>query len=290
MPDYKIPSQPVNLFKMPFADEGDKVIISDTASPGRASLSAGFPQSTQLPLRDGGVAPNRLDFQGILYMLSAFAFWQQSGGMFSYNNTLNYAPPAVVYHNDILWWCNAANGPGTEVGAVEPGTDDACWTTFMQKLSSGGSGGGTNPVGAVIMYHDTTAPAGYLACDGAEFSVTDYPRLYALLGKSTTPDLRGLFVRGFDPAGKVDPDGATRAIGSKQADAGRNATGTFASTDDSPDGTTGVFRIESALGTDDGRRTAYKISMDLARAWGNEHTASEFRGVNANLLYCIKHD
>ena len=94
-----IPSQPANLFPMPFAANGNKTVIPPAQqSPGRAGMAQGFPWETQLPLSQGGVAPNRLDFNGILYMLSAFAFWQQSGGQWTYTPSLNYAVPCIAYY------------------------------------------------------------------------------------------------------------------------------------------------------------------------------------------------
>ena len=85
-----IPTQPKNLLPSPFAQSGTKSVIpAAQPNPGRASFNLGFPEETQLPLNMGGIAPNRMDFNGMFYMLSAFAFWQQSGGMFNYTAALN---------------------------------------------------------------------------------------------------------------------------------------------------------------------------------------------------------
>ena len=67
------------------------------------------------------------------------------------------------------------------------------------------------PVGAIFPYAGSTAPAGYLLCDGSEVKILDYPLLYqiisytykspaALIGSSTfaLPDLRGRFPLGRD--------------------------------------------------------------------------------------------
>jgi hypothetical protein len=280
---------------MPFAVSGNKTVIPpDQGDPGRAYLPQGFPPETQLPLSQGGIAPNRLDFNGILYMLSAFAFWQQSGGQWTYRATLNYAVPCIVYHEGKLWWCLAGNGPDTTV--VTPGTNPDYWQDLLSALAGMMSGGGGssifgNPPGTIIMYYGTAAPDGYLACDGAAFSASSYPLLYALLGKATTPDMRGLFVRGRDPAGAVDPDGAARAVGSKQTDAGRPATGSVSRTVDNRDPTaSGVFSIGADTGNAKGSGGGYALNFDISRAWGANHTAPEFRPANICLLYCIKHD
>lgn len=142
-----LPSFPTNLIPGPFAQDGNYTVIPETATtPGRASFSEGFPTITQQPLREGGIAPNRLDFNGILNMLSAFGFWQQSGGQAVYASGLDYQPPNVVYHNGKMWWCVQQNGPETPNGPQEPGTDETYWLDLLLALSqmAGGLGGGFN--------------------------------------------------------------------------------------------------------------------------------------------------
>ncbi len=61
------------------------------------------------------------------------------------------------------------------------------------------------PPGSVMAYMGTTAPIGWLMCDGAAISRTNYPALFAVVGTasgagdgSTTfnlPDMRGIFLR-----------------------------------------------------------------------------------------------
>lgn len=296
MADYKIPAQPANLFPMPFADEGAKTIIPDsTTLHARATIPNGFPNETQLPLTQGGVAPNRLDFQGILYMLSAFAFWQQSGGMFSYTSVLNYAPPSLVIHNGGLWWCQQENGPATTAGEIEPGTNEAYWIDLLKKLTGSGSGG-LVPVGTVISGMWTNAPNGYLPCDGSSFSASTYPNLYSLLGKSTTPDLRGVFIRGYDPGAVRDPNGNARGIGNIQNDAIRNITGSVKCYKwwENAVNPTGAFSVieEPPLGTvgsqtNPTRETFHTLNFSAA---GSVPTSTENRPVNANLFFAIKHD
>ncbi len=203
-----IPFMPVNLFKRPFAVDGDHVIIPDTKPiSGRASLTEGFPTETQLPLTQGGIAPNRLDFNGMFNMLSAFSFWQQSGGLFNYITTINYTSPAIVVRNNMIWWCLKENGPESANGLQTPGNAPDYWQDLFTKIlndfaESGGSSDpaaaiGGNPVGAYIHYHGTTAPDGYLHCNGSTFSATHYPKLYQVLGSAILPDLRGKFIRGL---------------------------------------------------------------------------------------------
>lgn len=80
--------------------------------------------------------------------------------------------------------------------------------------------------GFVTIYAGSTAPTGWLICDGSAVSRTTYAALFAACGTfygagngSTTfniPDLRGEFVRGWDGTRGIDPD---RVFGSSQADA-----------------------------------------------------------------------
>ena len=68
-------------------------------------------------------------------------------------------------------------------------------------LSGGVIGGGGNAiVGSVMIWHGSTAPSGYLICDGTTYSKSSYPDLYDALGSDyqisteqfKVPDFRGL--------------------------------------------------------------------------------------------------
>ena len=80
-------------------------------------------------------------------------------------------------------------------------------------------------VGQVCMFAMSTAPSGFVKCNGALVSRATYAALFAAIGTvygvgdgSTTfarPDLRGEFLRGLDDGRGVD---ASRALGSAQTD------------------------------------------------------------------------
>lgn len=288
-----LPSWPTNKFTRPFAAEGTVTIIPDTAGTvGRASQQSGFPYETQLPIASGGIAPSRPDFNGILYMLSAFTFWQQSGGQAIYDTTLNYQTPAIAFFDDQLWYCLQANGPETTAGVIAPGTNADYWQELIAWLNVGGGG---NPVGTVITFYGTTAPEGYLACDGSAFSAVDYPLLFDILGVNTTPDMRGYFVRGYDTRATVDPSGGSRAVGSTQGDAMRNIVGSIDLDDlGAVIAGTGVMRATDELNA---RRAnlagtkPYSTSFEFNTSLDSTLPIStEIRPKNVNLLYCIKHD
>lgn len=95
------------------------------------------------------------------------------------------------------------------------------------------------PSGAFLPYGGTSAPSGFLMCDGSAVNRTTYAALYTAIGNafgsgdgSTTfnvPDWRGRFIRGVDGTAGNDPDKLSRtamasggntgnAVGSVQAD------------------------------------------------------------------------
>jgi hypothetical protein len=286
------PVYPSQSLPRPFADNGTWQNIPDAKpAEGRASYQEGFPVETQLPLSQGGVAPNRTDFNGILHILSAMAHWQQSGGQWKWSATLDYSPPAMVAHGGKLWWAVNVSGPSS-VGAKTPGTNETYWLDLLSALG-GLKGEGTasfsNPVGAIIMYYGMTAPEGYLPCDGSAFSATDYPQLYALLAQVTTPDMRGLFVRGYDASNLVDPNGATRGFGSVQQDALQNIVGTHSCDTEDVVITSGAFYNTGETGFKGAKNDTPSALMgfDASRV---ARTATETRPKNINLLFCIKHD
>lgn len=116
-----LPEQPA-IMALPFAINRDKATIPSSPVFGRASLSDGFPIETGLDLSEGGVPPDRLDFNGILHLLSQFAYWVQSGGVPTWNNTLDYVPPARVAGSDGKFYkCVAQSGPTIEdIGPKDP--------------------------------------------------------------------------------------------------------------------------------------------------------------------------
>ena len=77
------------------------------------------------------------------------------------------------------------------------------------------------PPGTVVAFAGTSAPPGWLLCDGSEVSRTMYPVLFDVIGNahgigngSTTfnlPDYRGRFLRGVDDGSGRDPDTALRS-------------------------------------------------------------------------------
>lgn len=74
--------------------------------------------------------------------------------------------------------------------------------------------GGDAPVGTIAAYWGSTAPNGWLMCDGTGFSGTTYPALAALLGGTTLPNLKGRVIVGRD-AGQTEFDTLGETGGAK---------------------------------------------------------------------------
>jgi hypothetical protein len=297
-----LPTLPSNFFQRPFAAAGTLQVIPDAKqAEGRASLQEGFPVETQLPLSAGGIAPNRTDFNGILFMLSAFAFWQQSGGLFQFRTDLDYNVPSVVFHNGNLWWCMQPSGPSQASGAVAPGSNVAYWISLLEFLAGSTAGGGGSAgsifgdVGDIKMHYGTTAPNGWFPCTGYPFSATTYPKLFTKVGKAVTPDMRGLFPRGIG--------GLSAALGVKQGHAMRrftssNTAGTIRlyNFDGFPAQATGCFSYDTgntygfnvpSAGRHEGR-TGTAIKLDFSAS--GVPMDDEVRPDNMAVLFCIKHD
>lgn len=226
-----IPYQPSFLAR-PFAQNGDKNTIPDTGGDllGIASLALGFPPITQTPLELGGIPPQRKDFNGILYALSTFAFFQQSGGVFTYSDTANYITPAVVMYDNVFYFCLKENGVDSANGVKDP-TDTEYWIPLIDYLLESLAVG--TPIGTIIMWassNDPTDGGVWLDCDGQTFDTTTYAKLYAVLGTNTVPDLQGLFPRcvgSQDLSVTIDGTSTTQtfdggSVGDKSADAIRN--------------------------------------------------------------------
>ena len=91
---------------------------------GRASFSGLFPPVTQLPLDQGGIAPERGDFNALFKYLGEYLFYLMQGGMFSYSTDYDYIAGNLVLHGGSLYLCIASNGPGS---AIKYPTDAGYW-------------------------------------------------------------------------------------------------------------------------------------------------------------------
>lgn len=183
-------------------------------------------------------------------------------------------------------------------------------TSWVEITAGSGSGDGVS-VGTVIHSFADNPDAGFLHCRGDLISKATYPDLFTAIGhkfaiggdntspSSTTfrlPNLQGMFLRGLDIDGTVDPG---RTLGDKQkgslivTDSGSAAA--VASTKVSGV-VTGYSNITDAVGYDDINSSDYPNVEISGRArdssntlpGGNEAVAGATRPVNVSVNYFIK--
>lgn len=80
------------------------------------------------------------------------------------------------------------------------------------------------PVGFPLPWPQATPPGGWLKCNGAAFDKVKYPKLATAYPSGSLPDLRGVFIRGWDDGRGLD---SGRAILSYAADKMRKHTHGF---------------------------------------------------------------
>ena len=135
-----------------FAAEGDKNTIpaNNDGLSGLASIAKGFPPITQVPLAQGGQPPQRQDFNGIFNLFSQFLLYAQNGGVYVYNNTLDYQPPAIIASDNVFYQCIDENGPSTSAG-VQPVTNTTYWEKLVPDVAvmQGASGSAAGASGLV---------------------------------------------------------------------------------------------------------------------------------------------
>ena len=171
------------------------------------------------------------------------------------------------------------------------------------------------PVGSIQPHAGSTAPDGFLACDGSIVNIADYPKLYAAIGTSWghgnevspgvsdgltfhLPDLRGMFLRGKDDATGRDPNAGTRTA----ANAGGNVGDTVGSVQDDAfqghhhnivvrfsNGTSGVYPLGYGDGANYFNNVSGKVTtpQDMSGQGSVKYT-SETRPKNVNVNYIIK--
>ena len=161
------------------------------------------------------------------------------------------------------------------------------------------AGAGALPTGTVIMTALTTAPSGFLSCDGSAVSRITYADLFSAIGTtygagngSTTfnvPDMRGLFVRGAGAHGTM----------TKAAGGAFNGGSVGSTSNDSMQGhrhqwrrgNTGFVGSEFFLGGTTGGTLETGVVTDPQTDGtnGTPRTGNETKPASMSLLYCIKY-
>lgn len=183
---------PQNFLKMPIASEGDKMIppeTSQSAGTGRLSQAKGWTDVNSLPINEGGIPPNRLDFNGAFFLLSAYLVWIQQGGLFNYSTEYDYEVGNEVLYQGVKFRCIQENGPSSALKT--PGTDRTYWKNMDANVPAGavqpfynvtlGGSDGRRP----IFWGQTQADEGWVIADGGSDG-----------RGGNVPNLTGRFIKG----------------------------------------------------------------------------------------------
>lgn len=167
------------------------------------------------------------------------------------------------------------------------------------------------PIGHIISFMGKTAPKHYLICDGKIYKIADYPALAEFIEKEfgavnyfggdgittfAVPDMRGEFVRGYDPDGVRDIEGSIREIGKHQ-----DATEISSMSANSGLGLVDVNTTSHDIWNSSSRKQDSKIMSStnhtFVRLTGEKYTDTNnsvirysARPTNVNVLFCIKYE
>ena len=183
------------------------------------------------------------------------------------------------------------------IGQAIAGSTYAASTAYVQTRAEMAESYAKVPAGVVIYHAKSTAPNGYLKCNGALISRSTYANLFSAIGTtfgsgdgSTTfalPDLRGEFIRGFDDGRGAD---SGRSFASTQSSQNLSHTHQFNNETSNSTHTLGFGRTDiSPEVVNDG--SGYTVGSN-----GNDRLISivasggnESRPRNVALLACIKY-
>ena len=153
------------------------------------------------------------------------------------------------------------------------------------------------PSGAILpfaySFTSSGAPAGWLICDGTQYSTSAYPALYALIGTTygsgvgtfAVPNLQGLFIRGAGTQTKSGVTYAAPAIGTFQGDQFQGHYHAVTSTAIQGAGPGG------AVGNPGGNFGLATVTVTNPTTDGTDGTpryGTETRPANYAMIYCIK--
>lgn len=191
-----IPSNPSFLTNvLGYAAEVNTIPNTTPAGTGAFSYQSGFPAVTSVPLTAGGIAPDRLDFNAVIKLLSQHIFFQQSGSLYTWSSSLDYLKGAhILGSNGVEYVALQSSGPNTSAGARNPVSDTAgtYWRNAMQNSAMG-----EVPIGGSIPFTGTFGGPGNR--HPIPLGETEYLPNWVMCDGQTTngrpvPDLRGRFV------------------------------------------------------------------------------------------------
>ncbi len=163
-----------------------------------------------------------------------------------------------------------------------------------------------SPIGEIKSFMRTTAPRGYLACDGTTYNIADYPLLASLFasdfgasnffgGDGTTtfkvPDLRGEFLRGTGTNSHAN-QGSGDNVGSHQ-DGTEHINATYRSNNIGAfpaniNDTVSVIGADLMLTKHTNARNYIPSSIYADTSAGERFAYYTSRPTNTSVLYCIR--
>lgn len=258
------------------------------------------------------------DFQALTFGSKSYHLKIEAKTNSTSYTTLSDSPLLAVPYAKAADHANSASSATTATSATSA-TSATTATTALNGV----------PVGTILPFAGTTAPSGFLVCDGQAVNRTGtYADLYTAIGtnwgsgnNSTTfnvPDLRGMFLRGYSGSSNDDPNKSTRTsrnggqsgnnVGSYQASDNKshNHTGSTGSAGShthnvllpmdqagSSDITTIDANVENTGGDDEG---IYTFNNATSSSGSHTHTVTinnnggtEARPRNVYVLYIIKY-
>lgn len=209
------------------------------------------------------------------------------------SNNSGASAPSTTYANQ--WWYDTTNKKLKFRNEA-----NTAWIEIGELNQTSNTFNGGMPSGAVQAFAMSTAPNGWLKCNGQAVSRTTYAVLFAAIGTiygagdgSTTfnlPDLRGEFVRGWDDSRGVD---SGRTIASTQSDAfqGHRHEIKDSGGNQITQPTGGQVGGTGPTGARAPDQTDFMQAKDIITDGtnGTPRTAAETRPRNVAMNYCIKY-
>ena len=132
------------VLQQPFAAQGDKNTIPNAATgTNKASLQEGFPPITGQPINQGGIPPERQDFNGAMNLNSQFYFAFQNGWLPTFSQDVSdaiggYPQGAVLWYqsSDGLQILQSAIPNNTNNFITSPSVIGTSWTVVGATLAS----------------------------------------------------------------------------------------------------------------------------------------------------------
>ncbi|WP_071647589.1 phage tail protein [Klebsiella aerogenes] len=182
--------------------------------------------------------------------------------------------------NDPNFATTVLNKLAEKLAKDQNGADIPDPALFVKNLGLGE--GSALPAGVPVPWPSATPPTGWLKCNGAAFTASQYPKLALAYPALKLPDLRGEFIRGWDDGRGID---AGRTLLTAQADELRSHNHRFINEYGTPSTNFIAFTDQNSEGVDGGLREG-------SRAWTyitmEKTGGSETRPHNVAFNYIVR--